>query len=108
LNFLCGRLNCLPTDPRILDMDDYTKMWHFYSWIEEKEEKSKFMKDFGCFVGSFSNPEMAKKIKDMENGKSFKTTKDGFDFATKLVEEAAKKREEEDNNPRRRKKISIR
>lgn len=108
MNFLCERLGCLPTDPRILDMDDYTKMWHFYSWIEEREEKSQLMKDFGCFVGSFHNPEMARKIKEMENGKTFESDEEGLDMATKLVEEAAKNKEENSGRRRRKKRISIR
>lgn len=89
-------------------MDDYTKMWLFYSWIEEREEKSKLMKDFGCFVGSFYNPEMARKIKEMENGQGYESDEKGLDMATKLVEEASKIRQEQNKNSRRRKKISIR
>jgi len=108
LNFLCKRLHCLPTDVRILEMDEYTKKWHFYCWLEEREEKAKFMKDLGCFVGSFSNPEMAQKIRDMENSKKYEVDDESYDEATKIVEDSMKQREVESKNTGRRgRKISI-
>ena len=88
-------------------MDEVTKKWHFYCWIESREEKAKFMKDLSCFIGSFYNPEMAKKIRDMENDKQYDAGEEGFDAATKLIENKIKDRKTEVVSTRRRKKISI-
>jgi hypothetical protein len=49
-------------------MDDITFNWYFYSWLEDREEEVKKMKDFGCFVGAFWNAEMAKKVSESEDG----------------------------------------
>jgi hypothetical protein len=82
-------------------MDEYTKKWFFYSWIERREEKAKFMKDLGCFIGSFSNPEMAKKIRNMENN-TYSSDDEGFDQATKFVENSGKVKSKNSNRRRRR------
>lgn len=87
-------------------MDEYTKMWFFYSWIEDREEKSKLMKDFGCFVGSFYNPEMARKIKDMEN-KVVDSDEEGFEAATKMVKESMEERGKKKINSKHR-RVSLR
>ena len=66
------------------------------------------MKDLGCFVGSFSNPEMAQKIRDMENSKKYEVDDESYDEATKIVEDSMKQREVESKNTGRRgRKISI-
>ncbi len=76
-------------------MDEYTKKWFFFSWIEEREEKIKMMKEFGCFVGGFSNPEMAKQIREREDGRGYELSDEEFDNSTKFVEDSIRNKEEE-------------
>ena len=33
------------------------------SWIEDQSEKHKFARDYGTFIGGFSNPEAANKMR---------------------------------------------
>jgi len=90
-------------------MDEFTKQWFFYSWIENKEEKVKFMKDLGCFIGSFYNQDMAQKIRDMDNSKKYDSGEEGFEMATKLIGDSIKNNKTKPKSVRkRRKKISIR
>ena len=47
-------------------MDDITWSWFYASWLEKREEKTKFAKSLGCFIGSFFNPAAAKEISEVE------------------------------------------
>lgn len=48
-------------------MDEWLLSWYYAHWIEDQEEEISKMKNFGIFVGAFSNPEMASQIRDSEN-----------------------------------------
>ncbi len=37
------------------------------SWIEDQNNKHKFARDYSVFIGSFSNPEAGKKMRDAED-----------------------------------------
>lgn len=37
------------------------------SWIEDQNQKHKFARDYSVFIGSFSNPEAGKKMRDADD-----------------------------------------
>lgn len=81
--------------------------WFFYNWLESKEEKAKFMKDFGCFVGSFYNYKMAKEIMGNDSN-SYETSDDEFNAAADFVRKSIEKNNElRKNNRKRKKKIVL-
>ena len=65
-------------------MDEITKNWYFYNWVEDRTEQGKKMKDFGCFVGAFYNPKMAKAIQEDQKN-TYNVSDDEFDIATDFV-----------------------
>ena len=66
-------------------MDEITLHWYFYNWIEDQEEEVNKMKEFGCFVGSFYNYEMAKKILDKDNNDTVSVSDDDMQKAMEYV-----------------------
>ena len=66
-------------------MDEITLHWYFYNWIEDQEEEVNKMKEFGCFVGSFHNYEMAKKILDKDNNDTVSVSDDDMQKAMEYV-----------------------
>lgn len=37
-------------------------MWMYLSWIEDQDEKNNFARSYSILQGSFTNPEMARKM----------------------------------------------
>jgi len=107
LNYLSKRFRCYVTDPIIQEMDDITRLWYHASWQEDELEEIKKMKNFGCFVGSFWNADMAKKIQDGDNNKH-ELNEEEFDRASEYVRtEALKTVEENGKKGKRRRKLVL-
>ena len=82
-------------DKEILEMDDITWNWHYSSWIEDKEEEIKLMRNFGCFVGAFMNPEAARKIQQAnDDANNVQLSEEEFDAASEFVKKSIEKEEE--------------
>ncbi len=80
----------MPNDPIITDMDVYTYNWYYAGWIQNKEDEANKLKDFGTFVGMFSNPELAKKISTAEDHTievSDEEFKQSFDYVENMIKE---------------------
>ena len=59
-------------------MDPLVKTWMFYNWLADIEEKNEASREHGILIGSFFNPEAAKKM--IENAKpQYAMTDDEFD-----------------------------
>lgn len=107
MNYLCKRFNCFPNDPKIQEMDDIMRLWYHASWQEDENEEMKKMKNFACFVGSFWNAEMAKKIQDGDNNKH-EMNDEEFDKASEYVRlETLKAIEEAGKKKKRKRKIVL-
>jgi hypothetical protein len=91
------------TDPIIQEMDDVTRQWYFYNWLEDQNEEGKKMKDFGCFIGSFTNAEMARKIHGSDGDKRYDLDDDEFDKSLEFVKESLEKIDKEKGKRKRRK-----
>lgn len=49
------------------NVNPWTYLWLYYSFIQEEEDKVKFARSMSIFQGSFSNFEMAKSLVKAEN-----------------------------------------
>ena len=54
------------------------------SWIEDQNQKHKFARDYSVFLGSFSNPEAAKKMHDKDDP-DYALSDDEFEESFKRV-----------------------
>lgn len=89
------------TDPEIAEMDDWLLAWYYAQWIEELDEETRKLKDFGTFVGGFSNPELANKIRDAENN-TREVSDEDFEKAFEYVTEYNNSELNQQTNRRRR------
>lgn len=63
-------------------MDQIEKFWLFCSWLEDYETQSELLKHHAILTGSFSNPEMAKR---MAGSKSYKSSDEDFEKSWETV-----------------------
>lgn len=109
MHHLCKMLGKKVNDPEIVDMDDITWAWHFAGWLEDQEEEIKIMRSFGCFVGSFINPEAARKIQDMDDDKkSIGLSEEEFDASSEYVRKLNEEKEKQEKTSGKRKKKKLR
>ena len=94
--------NCLPNDPKVTEMNDAVKTWIFYSWIEDRSEQTTLLKNLGCLVGSFWNPEAAKKMLGINDGKDVSVSDEDFEKSIEVVKQYKKA-----GDKKKRKKISF-
>jgi len=103
---------CEPTDPRIANMDDVTRTWMYFSWLESQSEENLKLRKVGCLIGSFWNPQAAKEILGVDDGSKISTTEDEFEaafekYVRKPREEAEAQKAIPKNRRKRRKQISL-
>lgn len=56
-----------PDSSFIEDMDEYTWIWLYQSWLQDMEDTHKTYKDYALFLGAFYNPELAKNLSKQDN-----------------------------------------
>ena len=82
----------------------------FYSWIQDFSDDAKKLDNLGYLIGSFTNPEMVKKMLNM-NGNTHSSSDEEFEEASRLIMEQSKKVYEEQEvkqkKQNRRKKRTI-
>jgi len=76
----------LPNDPFFEEMDPMVKLWLYESWSYEYEQKINQDRALGILIGSFTNPEAAKKLSGKLNPQ-FSVEEEEVD---KIMEEIAK------------------
>lgn len=80
------------------------------NWIRDLEEKHEFATDYSIFTGSFSNPEMARKMMSSRTP-THELTNEEFDASTKKMLDQGRllELEEKANKPlhRRKRKVII-
>lgn len=80
------------------------KMYMFYHWIEDNDEKIELFKHHGLLVGSFMNPEAAKEMAGQ--GNKISSSDEDFEKSTQMVfDEIKKEREAAPKIKKRRKKL---
>lgn len=92
-------------------MDDITYCYLYNSWMQKQEDELKKLKMFGCFVGSFWNGEMARKIQNEDDGnKNRKLDDDEFQKTLDYIEkenEEYDKRKNIETRKNKKKKLYI-
>jgi len=84
-------------DPYFDNMNPYLKRLLFELWIDEQNTEMEKLRRFGIFVGSFSNPEAAKQMNEIDNP-DFNLSDEEFDQSFNIVLESRAQREKEDPN----------
>lgn len=59
---LSKNLGVLPSDDRIEKIDPIEKQYLFVNWMQDQTEKFEIAKNHAYLIGSFINPEAAKKL----------------------------------------------
>ena len=62
--------NALPTEQRCKDMNDHQWLWYYYNLMEDQEEEEKTCKYHMDYLSFFINPELAAKMRDIEDNKT--------------------------------------
>ncbi len=65
-------------------MDPVLKLWYYYNWIADQEDKYELAKNHAYLSGSFVNPEA---VKSLSEAKKIYSTDEDFDESTKIVEQ---------------------
>lgn len=94
----------LPDDPFFEEMNPFIKMWLYESWINEIENEYEKMRQLGILIGSFYNPEAARKIAKQENP-DYSTTEEEFEQSLQYVHDHM--RQTEELTPQRKKKRKV-
>lgn len=68
----------LPDDPEIENMDPIMKAWMFHSWVEDQNDEYKVLENQSLLIGSFINPELAKKVMG-NDGETHTSTDEEFE-----------------------------
>lgn len=94
----------MPDDPFIEDMNEYTWVWMYQSWLQDQKDLHKNYKDYALFLGSFFNWEAAQDIAKRDTP-DYETTDEEMEESTNVVRKArevAKQRKVEEFRHRRR------
>lgn len=96
-----------PDDPYFEEMDEWTWIWLYQSWLQDQEDEFNKYKEFSLFIGSFSNPEMAQAISKRDNP-DFQVSDEDFEKSVKALEEIdnmIEVKQKVENSRRRRRKV---
>jgi len=97
----------LPDDEWFEEIDEWQWLWMYQSWIEDLKEKHEFCHDYSTFLGSFTNPDMARKIWESKNPTHY-SSEEEFDESTKHVMEVSRQiKEQEKRKVKRRRKKKV-
>lgn len=95
-------LGCLPNDDQIENIDPFVKMWCFYNWIQDQNDKVDLAKNHAYIIGSFINPEAVRKMLGEQNFRS--TTDEEFEQSTKMMMDSPETEINESSGKKRRKR----
>ncbi len=80
-------------------MDPLVKLWFFECWSGKNYTEALSRRNLGILIGSFHNPEMAKKMMD---GPTVETSDEDFDAASQEILEDQMRVEQERQEEERR------
>ena len=96
----------MPDDLEWFDsIDPALYLWMFYQWVQDQDKQATLARQLAIFIGSFTNPEAAKKIQKADDP-DFAMTDDGFDALTEKIEKEAEQ-EVKVEKIRRRRRIKL-
>lgn len=95
LYFLCKTFKKLPDDPFITEMNPVHKLFFFFHWLNENNNKYELAKNHAYIIGGFINPEAVKKLLGTGN----KTSSDeDMDEAMEMIAKAKPSAPSQANN----------
>lgn len=65
-------------------MDPFKKLWMYYNWIEDQNEKVELVKNHAYLGASFDHPEAVKKLTG-EGSQQHTSTDEEFEQSTQMV-----------------------
>ena len=100
---MCNLFRCEVDDPRIEEMEPMRKMWMFYNWIADQQDRVELAKNQAYLVGSFINPEAVKKLIGQDGGATHKSTEEEFEKTTQLMDKEVEKNQKASKKRKKRK-----
>lgn len=97
----------MPDDQDLEEMDPVMRMYMFYHWLEDNNEKIELFKQHGYLIGSFTNPEA---VKHLVEGNTYETSDEEFDKTSEMVSEVIRQKDlqaQEVASPRKRKRKKV-
>ena len=82
----------MPTSSKIRNIDNVTKNWMFFSWLEDRIEKNELTHKQICLLGSFWNPKAAQEMLGMGDSRKVSVSDKDFENAVKYVANAKPKK----------------
>jgi hypothetical protein len=101
---LCKLLKKLPDDPDIENMDLVVRAWIYHNWIEDYNDEYKLLENQGYLIGSFTNPEMVRKILDKDKN-TITSSDEDFDKLSKEIVDANRTALDKKDKRKRKRKI---
>lgn len=83
-------------------MDMSIWLWMYQSWLQDQEDRQEFAENQAIFTGSFSNPDMAKRIIKSKNP-DYQMDDKEFDRISKQI--AKNNRKDLEKKQRRRRRV---
>jgi len=99
---MCKYYGKEPDDDWFENLAPVKRLWMYYSWCQDQEDRNELFKSFSIFLGSFYNPEAAQKMIN-KDGSSYSLTDEEFEESYKMVLEDKEKKKQ---HRRRRRVIS--
>lgn len=105
---MCQLYNCGWDDPKIENLDPIQKLLMFENWIEDKRERAEEAKNLGYLIGSFTNPEMVRKLVAAEANTFVSNDEEFEELSKQIIEENRRKdKEKAELAPRRRRRKRV-
>jgi hypothetical protein len=88
----------------IEDLEPIEKLYLFEQWVQDRREKAESQRHLALFIGSFTNPEAAKRILDAE-ANTYASDDTEFELLSQRIHQANLDKDSQSNSgPRRRRK----
>lgn len=85
-------------------MDPIMRAWMFHNWYEDYSDEYKLLENQGMLIGSFINPEAAKKMLGV-GAETHSSSDEEFDALSKKIAEISKADQENKKDRRKRRKV---
>lgn len=104
---MCELYGKEPDDDFFENMNPYKKLWLYESWAHKQEIEMEKEKNQAILIGSFYNPEMARKMVEREKPQ-IQSSDEDFEKSIQFVQDSVRQQEENQNkrvSRRKRRKI---
>ena len=89
LHYMCETFQKHPDDSFFEDMDPVIKLWWYESWVHRIETEHENAKAQAIFIGSFTNPEAARRMVKQDTP-DVESSDDDFEKSMQMVRDVGK------------------